>query len=53
MSNGALFAVGFVITALVVFAIGGLLYAARLDQRYQDEFESAGGGANNDASGDS
>ena len=53
MSNGALFAVGFVITALVVFAIGGLLYAAHLDQRYQDEFESAGGGVNRDASGDS
>ena len=53
MSNGALFAVGFVITALVVFAIGGLLYAAHLDQRYQDEFESSGGGANRDASGDS
>ncbi len=37
MSNGALFAVGFVITALVMFAIGGLVYAAMLDQRYQDE----------------
>jgi len=49
VSNGALFAVGFVITALVVFAIGGLLYAAHLDQRYQDEFESAGGGADKDA----
>ena len=39
MSQGALFAVGLVITALVVFAIGGLIYAAVLDQRYQDESE--------------
>lgn len=53
MSNGALFAVGFVITALVVFAIGGLLYAAHLDQRFQDEFESAGGNADDDAPSDS
>jgi len=43
MSNGALFAVGFVITALVVFAIGGLIYAAVLDQRYQDEMSPGNG----------
>ena len=41
MSNGALFAVGFVITALVVFAIGGLLYAAMLDQRYQAQMDDS------------
>lgn len=40
MSNGALFAVGFAITALVMFAVGGLVYAALLDQRYQDEMSS-------------
>ncbi len=43
MSNGALFAVGFAITALVVFAIGGLIYGAILDQRYQDEMSSSPG----------
>jgi hypothetical protein len=41
VSNGALFAVGFLITALVVFAIGGLVYAAMLDQRYQDEMDDS------------
>lgn len=41
MSNGALFAVGLAITVLVVFAIGGLLYAAMLDQRYQDEMSAS------------
>jgi hypothetical protein len=40
VSNGALFAVGLAITALVVFAIGGLLYAAMLDQRYHDEMSA-------------
>jgi len=43
VSNGALFAVGFAITALVAFAIGGLIYAALLDQRYQDEMSSSSG----------
>lgn len=40
MSNGALFAVGFAITALVLFAVGGLVYAALLDQRYHEEMSS-------------
>lgn len=40
MSNPALFAIGFVITMLVVFAVGGLVYAARLDGKYQQEMEA-------------
>ncbi|MFM9023619.1 MAG: hypothetical protein ACKOQ0_03840 [Solirubrobacterales bacterium] len=43
MSSGALFAVGFAITALVVFAIGGLIYGAILDQRYHEEMTSSSG----------
>lgn len=40
MSNGVLFICGFFITALVLFAVGGLVYAARLDGLYHQEMEA-------------
>jgi hypothetical protein len=41
MNNVPLFIAGFLITLLVVFALGLLFYGARLDGQYQDETREA------------
>lgn len=40
LEEGSAAKVGFAITALVLFAVGGLVYAALLDQRYHEEMSS-------------
>lgn len=40
MSNGLLFVIGFIISSLVLFSVGGLIYAAQLDGKYQQEQEA-------------
>ena len=39
MSNLLLFVVGFIITSLVFFSVGGLIYAAHLDGEYNKRRE--------------